>query len=316
MSTSIGLSNPSQHTWKSLARLLAVAALAISLSGCTSVHDYFHNGFKVGPNYCPPTAPIAQQWIDTADPRVRSRSEDLAQWWAVFNDPVLDDLMACAYRQNLTLKAAGLRILEARSQLAITQGNLFPQTQQATGSYSRFAAPTTVLSPGAAPTAGSNVFFDKWNYGFNLQWELDFWGQFRRAVQAQEATVESSVFAYDEALLTMFGDIAKNYIEIRTDQERIKSLRENVIIQKHMADLTRTRREHGWRQLTDIDVYQTRAIQESTEEQIPPVEMDMRQAVTALCILLGIPPVDLIQRIGTADVPKVPVEVAVGIPAQ
>jgi NodT family efflux transporter outer membrane factor (OMF) lipoprotein len=316
MSTPIGLGNGSPRGWKDIARLATVVALAIFLSGCTSMHDYFHNGFKVGPNYHPSGAPVAQQWIDAADPRVQTRSQDLAKWWAVFNDPILNDLMDCAYHQNLTLKAAGLRILEARSQLLITQGNLFPQTQQANASYTRYGATTTLINPGVAPTAGPAVFFDKWNYNFNLQWELDFWGQFRRAVTSQAATLESSVFAYDEALLTMFGDIAKNYIEIRTDQERIKALRENVKYQKDMADLTRVRREHGYRLVTDIDVDQTQAIQESTEAQIPSVEADMRQAVTALCILMGMPPVDLLQRIGTADLPTVPVEMAVGIPAE
>jgi NodT family efflux transporter outer membrane factor (OMF) lipoprotein len=309
MSTPIGMGSGSPRGWKAIARLATVVALAILLSGCTSLHDYFHNGFKVGPNYHPPGAPIAQQWIDAADPRVQTRSQDLAKWWSVFNDPILNDLMDCAYHQNLTLKAAGMRILEARSQLLITQGSLFPQTQQANASYTRYGSPTT-------NAAGAAVFFDKWNYNFNLQWELDFWGQFRRAVTSQAATLESSVFAYDEALLTMFGDIAKNYIEIRTDQERIKALRENVKYQKDMADLTRVRREHGYRLVTDIDVDQTQAIQESTEAQIPPVEVDMRQAVTALCILLGMPPADLLQRIGTADLPTVPVEMAVGIPAQ
>src|SRR5437667_2818271 len=93
-------------------------ALAAPLCGCTTLKEYVHNGFKVGPNYGRPPAPVAQNWIDAADPRVRTASDDLSQWWKVFNDPVLDDLVCSAYLQNLTLREAGLRVLEARAQLA------------------------------------------------------------------------------------------------------------------------------------------------------------------------------------------------------
>src|SRR5437870_5228596 len=86
------------------------------LSGCTSVSEYIHNGFKVGPNYVQPPAPVAPNWIDAADVRVRKDSDDLSQWWKVFNDPVLDDLICHAYRQNISLREAGFRVLQARAQ--------------------------------------------------------------------------------------------------------------------------------------------------------------------------------------------------------
>ncbi len=85
----------------------------ISACGCTGPSEYIHNGFKVGPNYCPPGAPVADAWIDAADKRVRSDSDDLSQWWRVFNDPQLDALIHDAYRQNLTLREAGFRVLAA-----------------------------------------------------------------------------------------------------------------------------------------------------------------------------------------------------------
>ena len=68
-----------------LAALFALCALS---SGCTSLPEYFRNGFKVGPNYAKPPAPVAKEWIDAADKRVRSESDDLSKWWTVFNDPV------------------------------------------------------------------------------------------------------------------------------------------------------------------------------------------------------------------------------------
>src|SRR5438309_9225504 len=108
---------------------LALLAAVAFMGGCTSWGDYVRNGFKVGPNYCKPPAPVAKDWIDADDQRVRSASDDLSKWWAVFNDPVLDALICDAYRQNLSLRVAGMRVLEARAQLAIDTGSLLPQTQ-------------------------------------------------------------------------------------------------------------------------------------------------------------------------------------------
>src|SRR4030095_8071264 len=72
------------------------AGLAVSLCGCTPLTQYVHNGLKVGPHYQTPPAPVAKDWIDAADKRVRTESEDLSKWWAVFNDPVLDSLICDA----------------------------------------------------------------------------------------------------------------------------------------------------------------------------------------------------------------------------
>src|SRR6476619_303623 len=117
-------------------RALLVAALVCALAGgCTSLPDYIHNGFKVGPNYARPPAPVAADWIDADDRRVRKESDDLSKWWTVFNDPVLNSLICNAYRQNLSLRVAGMRVLEARAQLAIDVGNLLPQTQTSTGDF-------------------------------------------------------------------------------------------------------------------------------------------------------------------------------------
>src|SRR5258707_974525 len=99
--------------------LAGLLMLGVSLSGCTPLKDYIHNGFKVGPNYSQPPAPAAQNWIDAADARVRNDNDDLSRWWTVFNDPQLNALVCDAYRQNLTLRQAGWRVLQARAQEAI-----------------------------------------------------------------------------------------------------------------------------------------------------------------------------------------------------
>src|SRR5262249_55605972 len=127
--------------------LLALAAsLALLITGCTPCREYFRNGFKVGPNYGRPPAPVAEHWIDASDQRVHSVDGDDCHWWTVFNDPVLSELIQTAYRQNLTLREAGFRILEARAVRGIAVGEMFPQIQEANGGYNRTGVSETVAN--------------------------------------------------------------------------------------------------------------------------------------------------------------------------
>src|SRR5262245_20895792 len=101
--------------WRGMLRLLALArcmAAALMTSGCltTSPQQYAHNGFKVGPNYHRPPAPVAAEWIGAKDPHVQDRH--LQDWWRVFQDATLDSLVETAYRQNPNLRAAGTRVLQ------------------------------------------------------------------------------------------------------------------------------------------------------------------------------------------------------------
>jgi NodT family efflux transporter outer membrane factor (OMF) lipoprotein len=285
--------------------------------GCTGLREYVHNGFKVGPNYERPPAPVAPTWIDAGDKRVRTETDDLSKWWTVFKDPVLDSLICQAYRQNLTLREAAARVLQARAQLAIDVGLLGPQTQQLTGDYTRNA-----ISQETALGATGNQFFTsrkrwfgQWDFGFNLTWEVDFWGRLRRAVEAGTANLDASVEGYDDVLVTLLGDVATNYTSMRTFEQRIEYARKNVELQKRTLTLVEGRLKAGALGTTKVDVYQARSTLEQTEAQIPEFEISMRQAGNRVCILLGIPPEDLEKRVGPAPIPTAPKEVAVGIPA-
>ena len=106
-----------------------------SLAGCTGLKEYVHNGFKVGPNHESPPAPVAADWIDAGAPAVSTSGAADCAWWKVVNDPILDNLIETAYRQNLDLQAAGARIMAARAQRGIAAGNLFPQSQTGVAAY-------------------------------------------------------------------------------------------------------------------------------------------------------------------------------------
>jgi len=103
--------------------LVVLVTVPLWLSGC----------MMVGPNYIRPPAPTADVWIETGDPAIRRETTDVSAWWTVFNDPVLNTLVETAYRQNPSLRAAGVRVIEAQARRGIAIGQLFPQQQEAFG---------------------------------------------------------------------------------------------------------------------------------------------------------------------------------------
>jgi NodT family efflux transporter outer membrane factor (OMF) lipoprotein len=317
-----------------LARTLALVCLASGFlwsSGCvlTAPLDWVRNGFKVGPNYCKPPAPVAGEWIEAQDPRAQGAPPRDGAWWDVFQDPILTALIYRAYQQNPGLRAVGLRVLEARAQQAITVGNLFPQTQQALGGYSRInLSQNTFNNPSAIEaTTGFQVppgslfgnFYSDWTAGFNLSWELDFWGRFRRSIESATATLDASVENYDDALVTLLADVATNYVEYRVAQQRIRIARANLQTQEGLVALAQQQQKIGT--ATDLDVEQLRTLMEQTRSTIPALQILRGQANDRLCILLGEPPHDLEPELGPGPelgrlpMPTVPTSVAAGVPA-
>jgi NodT family efflux transporter outer membrane factor (OMF) lipoprotein len=279
---------------------ICMAAGALSLAGCTSWSDYIHNGFKVGPNYCPPPAPVAQHWIDENDKRIRTDGEGLNRWWTVFNDPVLDNLIECAYRQNLTLREAGFRVLQARALRGIAGGELFPQSQTCSGSYSRNGLSQQV----ANRIETLDRWFDQWSFGFGLGWELDFWGRFRRAVEAADAELDASVAGYDDVLVTLLADVGTNYVEIRTLEKRIELAKNLTVLFEKTLGIAEAYYKAGGKSRFSCDLATANLAQ--AQALVPQLEASQRQAMNRLCILMGMPPRDLQQELDKGQVPKPP----------
>ncbi len=319
-------------SWLALACLATATVLT---AGCVTTDplDYFRNGFKVGPNYGPPPAPVAENWIEANDPQVLNRNNH--DWWTVFDDATLNRLIDTAYSQNLSLRAVGTRVLQARAQQAITVGNIFPQTQQANGGYSRVGLSRTtannpsffnlLISPSElaalpGPARPTNWYSD-WSAGFNLSWEIDFWGRFRRAIESANAGLDASVENYDAALVTLLADVATNYVQFRIAQERIKIARDNVRVQEGVLKLVEQQFKVGINKVTELDVDQARTVLEQTRSSIPALQIVQGQANDVLCVLLGVPPHDLEPELGAGPalnaepMPNVPAWVAAGIPA-
>jgi NodT family efflux transporter outer membrane factor (OMF) lipoprotein len=288
------------------------------------------NGFKVGPNYGVPAGSTAEHWIDEADVRLR-KDEVPSQWWTLFGDKTLDGLIECAASQNLSLREASFRVLSARMQVAIAKGTLFPQQQDAAGGFSRNATRATTIDVDAPALTGrigtqtvvledlsGPVFFlprteDQWSFGFGLAWEIDFWGRLRRAVTSAENTLDASIYNYQDVLVTLLGDVAATYVQIRTLQQRIRLVQANVELQRSIMSIAQRRFKAGAR--NELDVAQAGSTLDQTESAIPQLQAELRDACNRMCVLLGVPPVDLEKRLGEGPIPTAPAEVIVGIPA-
>lgn len=298
-----------------------VLLLACS-SGCTGPSEYLRNRFKVGPDYKRPSAPVADEWIDSRDSRVSGTPGDYRTWWRVFNDPVLDQLVQTAYRQNITLREAGFRVAEAQAQRRVVAGNLFPQLQQLEANYTRTQrSQETALFPSIPPGSPfanlASPQFSNWRIGSSLAWELDFWGRYRRAVEASDARLESSVESYDDALVLLIGEVASTYVELRTLEQRLEVARENAQLQSESTRVAQARLDAKAAD-SELDTPQAKANLGNTLAAVEALEILRRQAQNRLAVLMGMPPHDLAYLLnGPAPIPSPREEIiSVGVPAE
>ena len=259
---------------KSLSLVGGVFIIAALSSGCT----------QVGPDYVKPTAPetplVWEQNLSKSDHNITS-------WWKNFNDETLNLLVQKAYDENLDIKSAGLRILQARAALGISEGLLFPQQQSVSGSA-------------ALNQNGSNGFGSA-GVNFNIGWEMDVWGRYARGVQSAEATLYASVASYDDILVSIISEVARNYINYRTTQERKAYALRNIAIQERVTTMTEVQFNAG--NVSELDMQQARTQLYSTRSQLPSFEIAMINSRNAIAILLGTIPekIDPILKKGSAS---------------
>ncbi|HYQ73020.1 MAG TPA: efflux transporter outer membrane subunit, partial [Gammaproteobacteria bacterium] len=277
------------------------AAAVILASGCTTL----------GPDFVKPQVAKPESWTETPAGAISSAPLVHSQWWKVFNDPVLDGLVETAYAQNLPLQISGLRILEARAQLGIATGQLYPQVQQANGSAT--AVKISNNSPNYNPLA-EDSFMD-YQVGFDAAWEPDFWGRFRRGIEAADANLASSLADYDNALVSLTAEVARVYVTIRTLEERLAIALNNIELQQESLRIATVRYDNG--ATTELDVQQALTNLSETQASVPTIKRALRRSKNALSILLGMLPSDLAEMLGPpGQVPVAPQQVAAGVPAE
>jgi NodT family efflux transporter outer membrane factor (OMF) lipoprotein len=228
----------------------------------------------------------------------------------------LDRLVETAYQENLDLRQAGVRILEARAQLGIAAGQLYPQTQQLTGSGQRIRESAGVPISGTSVSAQNfkGIYYWQVQLGLTGSWEIDFWGKYRRSIQSADASMQASIADYDNALVSLLANVANNYTALRTIERRLDIAHKNLETQKESLNIAQIRFEGGT--TSERDVQQAKTVLTATQATIPVLQLQLRQVKDAICVLLGMPPNRLKElEKGNGKIPTPPATVVAGIPA-
>jgi len=274
---------------------IPVTLVTLTLAGCAAV----------GPDYVEPVAPISDSFELTADSGLQATPYELVEWWEVFNDPVLNQLVDIAHEQNYSLELAGLRVLESRAQLGIAIGTKYPQQQLASGGVTR-------ISPSENAGQGTTAF-NQYDLGASLAWEMDFWGKFRRGIESADAALAASVANYDEAMVLVTAQVVSTYVTIRLLEEQLRIAYENLKLQQRSYDIAEVLYRNG--QDSELDVQQAKTLLLGTQATVPELSTQLSLSQNALNTLLGQPNGFVEDLVTAGPIPDVPEQIAVGIPA-
>ena len=273
--------------------------VVLGLSGCV----------RLGPDFQSPRPAWVEQWNSPAlvQSSRRSPTPDVRQWWQIFADPVLDRLIAEADANNSDLKIAGLRMMEARAQLGIAQSGRYPQLQQASVDSLYF---NRRQSGGISP---QDSHFWQHSVGFDVGWELDFWGRFSRAIESSDASYFAAQANYEDVLVLLRAQVADTYFSLRTTEARLRVAKENAEQQRRNFEITEKLFNSG--QTAELDLQQAKTQYLATLSTIPNFEDQLQRTRNALAGLIGQPPgglpqlvedeglIPLVDRVVLQDIP-------------
>jgi len=290
----------------------SISALSLFLGGCS-----------VGPDYKEPVLAVPAAWTEAQQKGVDTRPAELTRWWTAFEDPMLNSLIDRAVQSNLDLRVAEARIREARASRAVVASGAWP-TVDTSGSYTRsrtsenaFNIPSQNGTGGGSPggnASGIKLERNLFNAGFDANWEIDVFGGVRRSVEAADATIEATEYSRRDILVSLLGDVARNYIDLRGAQRRLAVARTNLKAQQDSLELTQVRFNAGL--ASDLDVSRAEAQISTTAAQIPTLESILKQAAYSLDLLLGLSAGALWKELESeVAIPNLPAEVLVGLPS-
>jgi NodT family efflux transporter outer membrane factor (OMF) lipoprotein len=272
-----------------------MAALgAATVAGCT-----------VGPDYQAPVAAVPAEWSRTG---MGAEPAHQADWWVTLQDPILTALEERAAQANLDLRLAAARVREARAARGIADASRLPMVG-AQGGYTR-----TRLSPDSpiGPLI-PNPNFGDWVAGFDASWELDLFGRVRRSVEAADAELAATEEGARDVLVTVQAEVARDYIELRSAQQRLGIAEGTLASERDTLDLVQERSRAGL--AADFDVTRAQAETSATEAELPRLREEITESVYAMGVLLGREPNALAEELRRpAPIPAVPERIAAGLP--
>ncbi len=283
-------------------RPLIYGAIAFALAGCA-----------VGPDYVKPEIPVEKNW-DAAKASA-AKAKELSVWWRTFNDPALDRLVTEALKSNLDLRLAEARVRDARAQLIIARSAGLPSVGASAsdtwgGSSANIVQKTSF---GTFHTTGATTSL--YRAGFDAGWEIDVFGGIRRAVEAAQANIDASVEDLRSVQVTLLGEVASLYIDLRGQQSLLAIAKDNLKSQQDTLDLTQARYKGGLS--SGLDVAEAEAQAADTASQVPRIETAIKNDIYGLSVLLGKDPSALAAELAKeGPLPVSTAEVLPGLPSE
>ena len=301
-----------------------MVAFLIGMSGCT-----------VGPDFVRPAAETPAHWSNTGttpqpvnttrESIITKNTADLRRWWVDFNDPKLSSLIERSISSNLNLRASILRIEEARAERDVMSSSFWPslsanasfvrtRMSETTQTGALFGTINNIKIPGSTGISVPNPY-NQYQLGADVSWEVDLFGRVRRSVEVASANIEGSVEDQHAALVSLLGDVAQNYIELRGAQLSKVTATQSIRTTNELLELTRKRRAAGL--TSDVDVVEATAQLNATSAQLPAFDLAITQSINQLSHLLGQEPEGLRTELDSMEpIPPLPPNVPVGIPAE
>ncbi len=281
-------------------RVLSVPLMTIvfTLMGCT----------PVGPNYTEPEKAVSLNWHTKLRGGLVSeemKPEFLASWWTTLNDIKLSNLVNRAVAGNLDVKQAQSRIVEARARRGIDKADLFPTLN--------FSGSDTWTRTSKATGTGETT--ELYSAGFDSGWEIDIFGGIRRSIEASDADLQASQEDLHDVLVSLIGEVALNYVEVRTYQARLAAVNENINAQNETYQLIQWRSQAG---LSDeLALQQALYNLESSRSEIPALQTGLEESMNRIAVLLGEEPGKVHEELeNSAPIPVSSPQIAVGVPAE
>jgi multidrug efflux system outer membrane protein len=289
------MTTPVRFHLRSLLNASITCLLVLCLSDCAVGPNYQRAAVAVPPGYRGITQPPAAQ----AD----ASSVGDEQWWNVFQDKTLQDLIRTALAQNYDLRIAASRVLQSQAQLGIARADQFPSVS-AGGNITSQRSPSIGPIPSYQTTLGQVTAA--------ASWIPDFWGKYRRAAEAARAQLLASQWAQRAVTATLVANVASAYFQIRALDLQLEISQRTLASRKESLQLTRTLVDHGFD--TQSDLRQAEELVYTAAAQVPDLERQIEQQENSLSILLGNNPGAIPRGLKLTEQPHPP-EVPAGLPS-
>lgn len=261
----------------------------------------------VGPDYeGAPELEVPENWDNQLNNEFIEASASQTQWWTLFNDPVLNDLISRAAVDNLDAKISLARVEVARANLGIAEGAKLPALD-GLGDVSEKSKSKSVSGDKDTDIYSS--------IGLDISWEIDIFGYLRRSIEAADAQLDRSVERYRDVMVILYAEIANNYVALRTAQERLQYALENVKSQKDTLRIVNARYEAEL--VSEVDLLQSEQNLAAAQSNIPLFHARINELSNSLAILLGKNPGTLNSELKQSyGIPHVPEKTVVQVPRE